>query len=285
MSLNSALGTATTGEVQVNGATVNYTDISGPAGNTRNPIVLVHGTGGTTAIHFHFIAPMASTRARVIGVDLADTNESELTLEGQAAQVEAVINKLVPGQKITLLGYSLGAVVAELVAARNPETVENLILLAGWMKTDEQQKLRNKIWHDLADGSIELLAEYNMFCAYGSSYLSARTEQEIEALKMPVAPTAFRRRQMDLNRRVDIVKEVESIKSRTLIIGFTEDNMVPLRHSREMFGAIADARLATVQSGHAGVNERPAQIFSLIDIFTADPERYPAGSTMSAPLP
>ena len=283
MTQHSAVGTPTSASITVNGLTVGYTDTPGPSG--REPLVLVHGTGGSAATHFSFIGPMASTRTRVIAVDLADTAEESLSLEALAEQVEAVLDQVLEGQQVTLLGYSLGAVVAELVAARRADTVKNLVLVAGWMKTDEQQRLRNDVWQQIAAHVPATLGAYSTFCAFGSTFLAARTAEEIAALHNPAAPSTALLRQMDLNRRIDIVSEVESIRATTLIIGMTEDQMVPIRHSREMFGAIENARFASLQSGHAVVFERPDQLFSLIDIFTENPDRFPAGSIMLAPQP
>lgn len=285
MTSHSAVGTPTTAAITVAGVTVNYTDTPGPQSSRREPLVLVHGSGGSAATHFSFVGPMASTRTRVVAIDLADTGDAELSLESLAQQVEAVLDQVLGGQQVTLLGYSLGAVVAELVAARRADVVKNLVLVAGWMKTDEQQRLRNDLWRQIAASAPASLGAFSTFCAFGSTFLGARTAEEVAALHNPTAPSEFLRRQMDLNRRIDIVAEVESIRATTLIVGLTEDTMVPIRHSREMFGAIENARFASLQSGHAVVFERPAQLFSLIDIFTENPSRYPAGSTILAPQP
>lgn len=284
MTIHSAVGTPVTGTVSVDGIAVGFSDTPGPAGGTRLPLVLVHGTGATAAAHFSFVAPMASTRTRVVTLDLADTAEAELSLEALARQVEAVIDHVLPGQRITLLGYSLGAVIAGLVTSRRADVVENLILVAGWMKTDGQQLLRNDVWRALSD-SPTALGTFSTYCAFGSTFLGARSSAEIAARHNTTAPSAFLRRQMDLNRRIDIVDAVESIQARTLIVGLTEDNMVPIRHSRDLFGAIVDARFAQLQSGHAIVFERPAQLFSLVDLFTENPEQLAAGSIMLPPQP
>lgn len=282
---NSVVGTPQTAKVTVNGVEVSYTDIPSPAGTDLAPLVMVHGTGGSTAIHFSFLAPMASTRTRVISVDLSDTTEAELSIDGLADQVEAVIGAALPGQKVTLLGYSQGAVIAAAVAARRPDVVANLILVAGWMKTDPQQLLRNDLWHQIADTAPASLGQFGTFCAFSPSFLATRLEADIAALHNPNPPSVFLRRQMKLNRNIDIVSAVESIRACTLIIGMTEDNMVPVHHSKAMFGAIADARFAALKAGHAVVFERPAQLFSLIDAFISEPDRHAAGSTVTPAQP
>lgn len=285
LSTPEAAASRTAHQLVVDGAAVRYTDNPGPAGSTRVPTVLVHGTGGTTATHFGFVEPMLATRGRVIAIDLAEPAGDALSLAQLVAQVGAVLDEAAAGAEVALLGYSLGAVVAAAVAAERPDTVTRLLLIGGWMRTDEQQRLRNEIWAGIDASAPELLGRYSTFCAFGPSYLQARTAAEVAALHRPEPASGFLRKQMLLNRDIDIVEEVESIRARTLVIGLTEDHMVPVHHSRQLFGAIDDARYAELPTGHAVVVERPAQLFALVDEFTGHPDRYPAASVIQPPKP
>ena len=56
--------------VSVDGASVTCHDSVTP-GELDRPLVLVHGTGGTTASHFGHLFPMMATRTRVFAVDWA----------------------------------------------------------------------------------------------------------------------------------------------------------------------------------------------------------------------
>ena len=265
------------GEVNVEGATVRYYDSINHQGS-RNPIVLVHGTTGSTAVHFGFLFPMLATRQRVVSVDLGRP-EGELTIDSFRRQVEAVIDHVLPAQKVTLLGYSLGAVVATTVAASRPETIENLILVAGWAKTDSQQILRNNIWNDLySSGNKSALAQFTVFCAFGHPFVGARTLDELAPAIKAVNVTEFGAQQMQVNRDIDIVDRLEKITSNTLVIGCEYDQMVPNRHSKDLFGAIENARYTEIPSGHAIVFERPAELHKHVDNFAANPHRYPAGT-------
>ncbi|GAA1466412.1 alpha/beta fold hydrolase [Microbacterium thalassium] len=272
-------------EVVVAGVAVRYTDNPGPDRGDRLPTVLVHGTGGSTATHFAFIEPMLATRSRVIAIDLSEPEGDDLELDDLVAQVAAVIEDAVPATAVTVLGYSLGAVVAAAFAARHPSVARQLVLVAGWLRTDAQQRLRNEIWTQLAAVSPQALAEYSTFCAFGSPFLHTRTDAQVAELHRVAEPSSFLRKQMQLNRDIDITDEATAIASRALVIGLTEDHMVPRHHSQELFGAIEDARYAELPTGHAVVFERPAQLFALIDEFTGHPDRHPAGSVITPPLP
>ena len=265
------------GEVVVDGATVRYYDSIETHGR-KNPIVLVHGTTGSTAVHFGFLYPVLATRQRVVSVDLGQPT-GQLTIDSFRSQVEAVLDAVLPGQKVTLLGYSLGAVVAATVAASRPEVVENLVLVAGWAKTDTNQILRNNVWNALyKSGDKEALAQFTVYAAFGNPFVGARTLADLAPAINAVNVTEFGAAQMQLNREIDILDRLDKIKANTLIIGCEHDAMVPKRHSRELFGAIDNARYTEIPSGHAVVFERPAELHKHIDNFAANPHQYPAGT-------
>lgn len=264
-------------DVIVDGASVHYYDSIETRGN-RNPIVLVHGTTGSTAVHFGFLYPVLATRQRVVSLDFGQP-EGEFTIDSLRRQVEAVIDAVLPGQKVTLVGYSLGAVVAATVAAERPETVENLVLVSGWAKTDSNQILRNNVWKALYDsGDKEALAQFTVYCAFGNPFVGARTLTDLAPAINAVNVTTFGAAQMQLNREIDIVDRLDKITANTLIIGCEHDAMVPKRHQRDLFGAIENSRYTEIASGHAVVFERPAELHKHIDNFAADPHQYPAGT-------
>ncbi len=96
---------------------------------------------------------------------------------------------------------------------------------------------------------------------------------------------AFIDAQMEMNARIDISDLVPDIAATTLIIGCTHDQIVPIHHSRALFGTIEDARYAELASGHAVVFERPAEVVRLVDRFATDPAEYPAGATVPVVKP
>lgn len=265
------------GTVQVDGLLVPYYDSFSPQ-SPRQTIVLVHGTGGDTETHFRTLYPMLAARYRVISLDLQTSGEG-VTLERYAEQVIAVIHKQVSGEQVHLLGYSLGALVASVVAARNPELIRSLSLVAGWICADNQQLLRNGIWNKLFATDRELLREFVTFTAFGPPFLAARSSAEIEHM---ISNRVFHEgieQQMELNRNADVGDLLCSISAPTLVIAGRFDAMVPARQTQLLYGAIADARYATIDAGHAIIHERPAQLFQIVNEFVMDPLATPAGTT------
>lgn len=247
---------------------------------------MVHGTGGTAISHYGFLFPILELNQRVIALDLtAPSIDRPLFLEDLASQVIGIIEFASPGSPVTLVGYSLGAVVTASIAAKRPDLVCNLVLIAGWMKTDAQQQLRNSVWHDLYTSGSRAIADYTVFCAFSPSFYDFISPEQLSDMAEMIRPGPFDARQMELNRTIDISMLAGKIRACTLIIGCTYDQMVPLHHSKLLFGAIENARYAEIESGHGVVFERPGQLSQIIDQFNEKPGRYPAGTIIPADRP
>ncbi|MEK9496483.1 alpha/beta hydrolase [Photorhabdus sp. P32] len=250
----------------------------------RNPIVLVHGTGGSTEIHFGYLFQLLASENRIISLDFSQpvkANET-LTLEHLEKQVEAVIEAAALGETVTLIGYSLGAVVTASIAAKRPDLVRNLVLIAGWVETDLQLERFLSVWRQLYEIQSPAIADFVMFCAFSSpNHVNMLPDQFFDN----VMPGEFEALQMDLNGRVNITQIVPTIKATTLIIGCTHDHITPIRHSKALFGAIQDARFIEIECGHAVVYERPSQLMQVIDQFCSHPSFYPAGTIIPSDLP
>ncbi|WP_404473420.1 alpha/beta fold hydrolase [Microbacterium aerolatum] len=264
-------------EIVVDGAVVRVYD---SGGDWQTPtIVLVHGTGSTAEKNYWALFPMLAFEHRVVAMDLALPGDgSELTLDFYVRQLEAVLEQVRDQRGVTLVGYSLGAVVSLALAARRSDLLTSIVTIAGWMKTDRHQILRNNLWRKLQDEGSSAKADFALFASYSAPYVSSRTVSDYEEIVRRVAGTDYPAPIMNLNRTIDIVAETHSIALPALVIGCIHDVMVQPRHSREIFGAIKDARYAEIQAGHAVVHERPAELFALIDRFVADPDEHPAGT-------
>jgi pimeloyl-ACP methyl ester carboxylesterase len=243
------------------------------------PVVLIHGTGGPAENNFWALFPMLAFTRRVITFDLA-LPAGPLTLDDYVRQTVAVIQATSPRRPVALVGYSLGAVVAAATAARHPELVDSLVLAAGWMRTDRQQILRNDLWRTLTTEGSAAIADFQLFANYSGHHLVTRTKREYDELWNRSRTVRYAPAVMELNRTIDIADEVSKISAPTLVVGCTLDVMVPIHHSREMFGAISDARYVEIRSGHAVVHERPAELFDRIDTFLLDPHALPPGTIL-----
>lgn len=265
------------GTVEHDGRTIAFHDTGAP-NDGRVPIVLVHGTGGTAEAHFRTVYPMLAARHRVIALDLVVSDGDEL--ESLIAQVVAVVESRSPGAPVHLVGYSLGSVVAAALAGRRADLVETLTLLAGWVATDKQQRLRYDVWEALRASGGRALQEFQTLMAFGSRFLRSRSDRDLEQL---ITSRAFRDgidAEMRINRTVDISADIARITAPTLVVGCAGDQMVPITHAYMLLGGIENARFVEIDSGHAVTVERPAQVFMLIDNFVKNPDEHAAGETI-----
>lgn len=104
-------------------------------GGTGSPVLLLHGLAGSS----RELLPTARALQGSFRVLLMDQRghggstrrPEDLSRDAFVADVVAVIEELVPGQRCTLVGQSMGAHSAFLTAAARPDLVERLVMLEG----------------------------------------------------------------------------------------------------------------------------------------------------------
>lgn len=101
-------------------------------GGSGEPIVLVHGLGGSLA-NWHAVGPAFSKLGRTVALDLPGFGlsrpRSDFHLTTHAAAVTDFIDTIGASQ-LTLVGNSLGGLVCEMVASRRPDLVSKLVLVS-----------------------------------------------------------------------------------------------------------------------------------------------------------
>jgi pimeloyl-ACP methyl ester carboxylesterase len=269
--------------IVIDGLEVSYRT-SGPV-NDRLPLVLVHGTAGSIDSHFGFLFPMMAFRQRVIGINLAEPTTDIIEIDQFVAQIRAVIEAEVPDGGVTLLGYSMGAPVAAKTAHTMGDKIANLILVAGYMKTDTHQKLRGHIWMSLYKEGNPLVKNFMSFNAFSPFHMKSRSLEDMLAGTAKMNITPFIAKQVDLNTRIDVLAECNELQTRTLVVALSEDFSCPKHHSKAMFGTIINASYTEIATGHAVVHERPAELFYHVNRFCNDTECYPVGKIVPAPKP
>jgi pimeloyl-ACP methyl ester carboxylesterase len=100
-------------------------------GGSGQVIVLVHGLGGSVA-NWDAIGPRLAGLGRTVALDLPGFGLSpparDWELDTHAGAVRSFISEFAPSA--TLIGNSLGGLLAEMVASQSPELVDSLVLVA-----------------------------------------------------------------------------------------------------------------------------------------------------------
>jgi pimeloyl-ACP methyl ester carboxylesterase len=140
------------------------------------------------------------------------------------------------------------------------------VIVSGILTGGERQRLFARTWAALPVGGRR---DFERFAALVGGEGSPSGElAPFDAALVELLPT------------IDLEESAELVDAPTLVIGGTVDAVTGPEQATALFGAIAPARLAVVDGGHALLHERPAQVLSLIEAFDADPERHPAGSVV-----
>ena len=114
--------------IELNGARHSYLSKGdGP------PIVFVHALGGTQNV-WHGVIDALSLHHHCVALDLRGHGRSggagTFSIKGWAQDVEALISALeLP--PVTLVGHSMGTLIAQQLAHSRPELVDNLVLVGG----------------------------------------------------------------------------------------------------------------------------------------------------------
>jgi pimeloyl-ACP methyl ester carboxylesterase len=106
---------------------------TGPQG--APPVVFIHGSPGDWTAWKGFLAHEDLRDLRLIAVDRPGYGGSGRgdplpSIQGQAAQVAAVIREVTPGRSAVVVGHSLGGPIAGQLAMDAPELVRGLVLVA-----------------------------------------------------------------------------------------------------------------------------------------------------------
>jgi len=100
-----------------------------------HPVILLHGLA-SSSVTFDMVVPLLRDNHRVISIDLLGfgkspaPNTATYTLEEHVAAVERTIRTLKINGRATLVGHSLGSLIAARYAAQNPSTLSHLILVS-----------------------------------------------------------------------------------------------------------------------------------------------------------
>ncbi|MFD9906480.1 alpha/beta fold hydrolase [Streptomyces sp. NPDC059063] len=249
----------TTARITGGEAVVSY-DVTG----TGPGLVLVHGTG-TTREQWLPLTEAVADRFTVVAPDYSGSGGTTdhggpLGVADLAAEVVAAADHA-GLDRFHLVGHSLGAAVAAHLAAVHADRVRSLVLHAGWVRTDARMEAEFRYWLQLVRADAEhgtaLFARMLPLMAFGPRHWertdATANEELIRALAPAVAPGTARQIETDLT--VDLRPLLGRIAAPTLVLASTHDRLVGAGQQRALVEAIARARYAEIDTGHAAPAE------------------------------
>ncbi len=231
---------------------------------TGEPLVLLHGLGGTSNVWTPQM-PAVARRFRVIRFDLPGSGRSPASANTSiSSHVEAVLRALrVLGVEAAhFAGHSMGTIVCQHLAEREPSTVKSLALIGPVHQLAEagRQAMRERAAKVRAEGMSDV-AEAIMKGATSADTKSNNTVGMafIRELLMRQDPEGYARNCEALAGAQGA--DLEGIRCRTLLMTGDEDAIAPPSGMRAMAERLPDARSHTLsRCGHWTTIERAAEV-------------------------
>jgi pimeloyl-ACP methyl ester carboxylesterase len=232
--------------------------------SSGKPLMLIHGAGGSGTTTWAPLLLDLEPGRKLIVPDLRGSGATRdpggpLALEALVDDMVAVADDAGVA-RFDLVGFSLGGFVAAALAARAPERVTSLaVVAAGASGCDSRTRLQFQLWHDLYELDHDLFTRYWLLAGLSPRFVAAIPADELQrAATFRLAPGLGR--QGLLNSEIDLRDRVGQIRARTLVVGCEHDTVFPSVMSRELAGVVPGANYLELDSGHMVVVEAPRQL-------------------------
>jgi len=248
-------------------STVHYT-VTG----TGPGVLLAHGTGSAKE-GWTPLTEALCDRFTTVAVDLSGSGAT--TDPGGVPDADLFTAQLIGVadavglDRFHVVGQSMGAVVAAVLAARHPARVRSATLVSGWVTTDARAHVLFDYWTRLLRADPALWARSVLVDAMSEEFFRDKSVVELRefAATLASAVPPGTARQCAFDQDVDIDAQLRAVRCPSLVVGCTHDRMIPVGHQREMARLIPGADYIELAAGHGLPFEHPALFIRTIADF------------------
>jgi pimeloyl-ACP methyl ester carboxylesterase len=170
-----------------------------------------------------------------------------------------------------VVGHSLGAVVAVIVAARQPDRVARLVACSPSSGPDAYQAAVLELWDALASSRLPDHAVHLglLIPVFGRGAFENGTVRAIvdEMDRRPIDRATIRR-YVECDRGIDLRPVMKDVDAATLVIAGSQDALTGVDQARLVAEAVPGARLEVIDGvGHAPHLEAPMTFARLVNAF------------------
>ncbi|KUH83474.1 MULTISPECIES: alpha/beta hydrolase [unclassified Mycobacterium] len=246
------------------------------------PVLFIAGHGGAGRTwHLHQVPEFLRAGYRCITFDNrgvgATENASGFTTETMVADTAALIEKL-DAAPVRIVSVSMGSFIAQELMVARPELVDRAVLMATRGREDRTREFFRTAERELVESGLTLPPKYDAKIRLLESFSPATLNDDAKVrdwidmfIMWPAKSTPGGRTQLGISPQGNHLPSYRSITAPTLVIGFSDDLVLPPHLSREVADAIPNGRfLEIADTGHLGFLERPDAVNKAALDFLAD---------------
>lgn len=165
---------------------------------------------------------------------------------------DALLSFLDQFQKVVIISWSLGSIIALKAALQKPNKIEKIILLSPTARMTKDQNysgVNNKILetmtNKLTDQRQELIDNFAANC------FSPEPADNIFATMSSNFTTTELKKGLEFLNSSDLRSELHKIKTPTMILHGTKDKIIPLAQSKYLAENLTQSSFKKVNTGHA----------------------------------
>jgi pimeloyl-ACP methyl ester carboxylesterase len=233
------------------------------------PVLFIAGRGGAGRTwHLHQVPAFQRAGYQVITFDNRGVGETEnadgFTTAQMVGDTAAIIEKVDAGP-VRIVAVSMGSFIAQELMVARPELVSAAVLMATRGREDRTREFFRNAELEMLKEGVSLPPKYDAKNRLLENF-SRKTLNDDQAVRdwiemftmWPTKQTPGLRCQLGIAPDGNRLAAYRSITARVLVMGFSDDIVLPPHLGREVADALPNGRFVEIpDTGHLGFIERP----------------------------